>query len=272
MARAHATPSLLAALLVVTTSLAPIRLAAAAPSVEQLYAQGQEKFDAGAYAEAGALWSEAVRALPEDPDNTATRQTIMNLALAAYVRAYKGDGDRAHLDAAMVLITDYRASLEPSGVSVEANIAAMQLDIEHMLDDWEAAHATASEPEPAPELAPEPEPEPSKPGRGLVIGGGVMLGVGAAGLGLMVGGMVGGRSARLDYEALPADAPELDSIRDRGVTMNVLAISGAVAGGLLIGGGVALLVIGLRRNGSSKLAVLPSFGPDRVGIGVVGRF
>lgn len=72
-------------LLAVTMTLAPVRVVAA-PSVEDLYMQGQEKFDAGEFGSAAALWAEAVRTIPEDADNTQTRLTVMNLALDAYVR------------------------------------------------------------------------------------------------------------------------------------------------------------------------------------------
>ncbi|HLT36180.1 MAG TPA: hypothetical protein VK034_07840, partial [Enhygromyxa sp.] len=87
---------LFATLVAAAVATAPLHVVYAAPAVEELYTQGQEKFDAGQYGDAGDLWAQAVRQLPEDKKNSATRQTIMNLALDAYLRAYRNDSDREH--------------------------------------------------------------------------------------------------------------------------------------------------------------------------------
>ena len=102
---------LFAPLLAAALFTAPIHVAQSAPSVEELYTQGQEKFDEGEYGPAADRWAEAVRALPENEDNSATRQTIMNLSLDSYLRAYRADDDRAHIDKAKALLTEYEASL-----------------------------------------------------------------------------------------------------------------------------------------------------------------
>jgi hypothetical protein len=269
---------LFASLLTVAMITAPLQVVVAGPSVEDLYTQGQEKFDAGDYGGAGDLWAEAVRALPENPDNSATRQTIMNLALDAYVRAYRNDENRAHVDKAKTLLDEYEASLEATGGALGSEIASEKAKVEDILAELAAAEEPDPEPDPEPDTGgDEPEPEVfvnEKPGQGLVIGGAVMLGVGAAGLGLMIGGLVGGGSAQKAFEA-SMPGTEREDIRKRGQTMNVLAITGGVVGGVFLSAGVALLIIGLKRNKEARLQnvmVLPEVGPNYAGVGASLRF
>ena len=271
---------LFASLLSIAMFVAPMQVVQAGPSVEDLYTQGQEKFDAGDYGAAGDLWAEAVRALPENPDNSATRQTIMNLALDAYVRAYRNDENRSHVDKAKTLLDEYEASLEASGGALGSEIASEKAKVEDILAELAAAEQPDDEPDPEPDTGgPDPEPDTvfvdEKPGRGLVIGGAVMLGVGAAGLGLMIGGMVGGAGAQKDFDASPPASTEREDIRKRGQTMNVLAITGGVVGGVFLSAGVALLIIGLKRNKEARLQnvmVLPEIGPNYAGLGTTLRF
>lgn len=265
-------------LLAVALTTAPIHVARAAPSVEELYTQGQEKFDAGDYGAAADNWAEAARSLEENEDNSATRQTIVNLALDAYLRAYRSDNDRSHIDKGKALLDEYEASLANTGTELTTEIASEKAKIEDILEELAAADVPdepVDEPVGEPEDEPRPVGPPPKPGQGLVIGGAVMLGVGAAGLGLMVGGMVGGASAQADFDAQPAGAAR-EAARSRGQTMNVLAITGGIAGGVLIGAGVALLIIGLNKNKQARIqhhmSVLPTAGPNSAGLALTGRF
>jgi hypothetical protein len=269
---------LFASLLTVALATAPLHVVEAAPSVEDLYTQGQEKFDAGEYGNAADLWAQAVRALPENPDNSATRQTIMNLALDAYVRAYRADEDRSHVDEAKALLDEYEASLEASGGALGSEIASEKAKVEDIL----AELAAAEKPEDEPEDEPDPQPDTDvpvytdeKPGQGLVIGGAVMLGVGAAGLGLMIGGLVGGGNAQKAFDTSMPGSAERETIEKRGQTMNILAITGGVVGGVFLGAGIALLVVGLQRNKAARLRnvmVLPEVGPQYAGFGLSARF
>jgi hypothetical protein len=273
---------LFATLVAATLAMAPLHVVHAAPSVEELYTQGQEKFDAGEYGDAGDLWAQAVRQLPEDKNNSATRQTIMNLALDSYLRAYRADNDRSHIDEAKALIDEYEASLQGTKTVLSDEIASEKGKIEGILADIAAAEAEA-ENEPDPETDPEPETEPDtdplpvgndKPGRGLVIGGAVMLGVGGAGIGLLLGGVIGGLRAQADFDATADGTAEHEDARKKGKTMNALSITGAVVAPLFIGAGVALLVIGLRKNKQARnsVMVLPEAGPGYAGFGISGRF
>ncbi|WP_146157221.1 hypothetical protein [Enhygromyxa salina] len=258
---------------------APIHVAQAAPSFEDLYTQGQEKFDGGDYGAAGDLWAQAVRTLPESPSNSATRQTLMNVALDAYLRAYRGDQDRSHIDDAKLLLDEYEASLESAGTELTSEIASEKGKIEDILAKLAAAEEPEDKPEEKPEEKPNDEPVEvfvdENPGRGLVIGGGVMIGVGAAGAGLLVAGLVLGGSAQKDFDAAAPFSTERDAARKSGRTMNALAVTGGIVAPVFLGAGIALLVIGLQRNKAARLrnvSVLPNVAPGYAGLGFSGTF
>lgn len=283
----HRSPSmqsrLFATLVTAALVTAPLNVAYAAPTVEELYTQGQEKFDAGEYGDAGDLWAQAVRQLPENKNNSATRQTIMNLALDAYLRAYRNGNDRSHIDDAKALLDEYEAALEGTGVELSAEIASEKGKIEDILAELAAKEAAEAEknnePDPEPDTEPEVDDDPlpvgnDSPGRGMVIGGSVMLGIGGAGIGLLLGGVIGSLRAQADFDSTEDGTTEHETARKKGKTMNALAYTGAVVAPLFIGAGVALLVIGLRKNKQARNSVmmLPEAGPNYVGLGLSGRF
>ncbi len=271
-----------ATLVAAAIATAPLHVALADPTVEELYTQGQEKFDAGDYGDAGDLWGQAVRLLPENEDNSATRQTIMNLALDAYLRAYRADeDDRSHIDDAKALLDEYEAALEGTGVELGAEIASEKGKIEDILAELEAeaeaaAAAASQQPEEEPPEDTNTEPLPvgnDRPGQGLVIGGTAMLGVGAVGIALMLGGVIGGLRAQTAFDTAD-DALDKENARKRGTTMNALAITGGVVAPIFIGAGVALVIIGLRKNKAARngAMLLPQAGPNYVGLGIHGHF
>ena len=280
MGRMSMPSRLFASLLTVALVTAPIHVAQAAPSFEDLYTQGQEKFDAGDYGAAGDLWAQAVRAMEESSDNSATRQTLMNVALDAYLRAYRSDDDRVHMDNAKALLDEYEASLEASGTELTSEIASAKGKIDNILANLAAAAAAEPVDEPVDERSDEPiEEDPvfvdQKPGQGLVIGGGVMIGVGAAGAGLLVAGLVLGGSAQKDFDAATPFTDEREAARKRGQTMNALAITGGIVAPVFLGAGIALLIVGLKRNKDARLRnvmVLPAAGPGYAGVGFSGAF
>src|SRR5690606_6046948 len=160
---------------------------------------------------------------------------------------------------------------------LSAEIASEKGKIEDILAELAAKEAEADkepEPEPDPEPVPDVEPLPvgdDKPGRGLVIGGAVMLGVGAGGIGLMLGGVVGGLRAQTNFDTTEPGTTEHEDARKRGKTMNALAITGGVVAPIFIGAGVALLIIGLRKNKEARgsaMMVVPEAGPNYAGVGL----
>lgn len=132
--------------------------------------------------------------------------------------------------------------------------------VERAAPEPEPAPAPAAEPEPAP--APEPAgPDPAavRRARTLVIAGSVTTGLGGLMLGVLTGGLVIGRKAEQDGDALTLQAlaagaplsqddPELQALVRRGRTGNQLAIAGGVIATVALAAGVTMLVLGLRKR------------------------
>ncbi len=179
----------------------------------------------------------------------------------------------------------YRAYLR-SNPSDRANI-------ENTITRIEAIIARSNEPAPeptpvAPEPATQPEPTPptdgqddrgAYPGRGLVIGGAVLAAVGAGlGIGAGVGAGVAARDRSDQVEAVfdggNPEGLDLDATRtldEEGRRFETIQIAGAVVGGALAAGGVAMLVVGLRKK-KMNTTVSSLLGPGLAGVTVGGRF
>jgi hypothetical protein len=278
---------LFAGLVATALVLGPVHVVHAEPpgnTVDELFPYGQEKFDAEEFGEAGDAWAKAVGLLPEDKKNSATRQTLMNLALDAYLRAYKADDSREHIDKAKTLLDEYEAALQAANGTVELTpeIADLKQKIDDALADIKAkedeaarlaAEAEAEKNKPVEPPPPEPE-KGMKPGTGLIIGGAVLLGLGAGGIGLLAAGAVGASSAQKEYDAAEPGSAERDTAQKKGETMNALLVTGAVIAPIFIGAGIALVILGLKKNKKeAKSAMLvPTFGPNYAGVGFTGRF
>lgn len=256
------------------------------PEVEQakrLFDEGATKFETADYVGAIELWTEAFGLVPSVPENAPIKARLIANIAAAQERAYLVDEQASHLNQAKILLERYRDVLDDiylDEIEREKELAWVnerltKIDAElKVVAEREAAAKQAAEQQAA-EQAEQPDPPP--PGRGLVIGGSVLAGFGVAGLGVMVGGMVIG-SSNDDISDLPTN--DLDTRADRfrmGRLGNALAIAGGVSGGVLLGVGVALLVVGLKKNraaeqDTAKLVVVPVFDGTQAGVGLVGRF
>jgi hypothetical protein len=249
---------------------------------QKLFDEGATKFETADYIGAIELWTEAFGLVPNAPENAPVKAKLIANIAAAQERAYLVDKEVSHLNQAKILIERYRGTLDDiylDELEREKELAWVnerltKIDAElKVVAEREAAKQAAEQA--AAEQAEQPPPRP--PGRGLVIGGSVLAGVGAAGLGVMVGGMVIGRRND-DISDLPST--DLVTRADRfrmGRLGNALAVAGGVGGGVLLGVGVALLVVGLKKNraagqDTAKLTVVPTFDATQVGVGLLGRF
>lgn len=251
---------------------------------QKLFDEGATKFETADYIGAIELWTEAFGLVPNAPENAPVKAKLIANIAAAQERAYVVDKQVSHLNQAKILIERYRGVLDDiylDELEREKELAWVserltKIDAElKVVAEREAAKQAAEQA--AAERAAAEQPAPRPPGRGLVIGGSVLAGVGAAGLGVMVSGMVIG-SSNDDISDLPST--DLVTRADRfrmGRLGNALAIAGGVGGGLLLGVGVALLVVGLKKNraegqDTAKLTVVPTFDATQVGVGLLGRF
>ncbi len=89
------------------------------------------------------------------------------------------------------------------------------------------------------------------------------------GLGLLIAGSVGGDRAIKDYENAQSDA-ERNEADDRGRRMNALSIGGGITAAVLAATGIALIVIGKKRD--KALTSLVPVGPGQAGFTLTTRF
>lgn len=250
------------------------------PAVEEaksLFNEGAGKFETADYAGAIELWTKAYSIVPNRPEYAPIKAKLIANLASAQERAYAVDAETSHLNQAKILLESYREVIDDiytSTIEREKELAWVTERLQKIDDELQAV----ADREEAQRRKAEQDDRRLAPGQGLMISGGVLTGLGAAGLGLMVGGMVMGQGAN-DISDIPSnDFTAREARFDRGRTGNLLAIVGGAGGAVLIGTGVALLVVGLKKKkeaGGEEAAqarVVPNFGPDRVGVGLVGRF
>lgn len=114
-------------------------------------------------------------------------------------------------------------------------------------------------------------------GRVMVITGSALVGVGGVGVALVGTGLGLGAARQKDVEALdlnnPADQAEYDDLDEKGKRANVIAYVGAAVAAVGLAAGIALIVVGKKRqreagSGSASLRIVPGLG----GATLVGRF
>lgn len=295
---------------VVVGSLTPTLVRAAEPAIsvdaEQHYNRGISERDAGHYAAAAVEFELAYKDIPASSEY---RAGVMFEMVDAHRAAFSAGGrirgkehPAAHLCAADTVLAEFVAATEEvrgrkgkrspdTNRAIElrndlrkqiaaAKQTAPELDCATVEYPREDVAAAAPPVEPGEEPAKKPPRAPRKIDKPLVIAGGVLTGFGLIMIGLMAGGMVRGKRAEADGDALvaamptlPAEDAALQEIDQRGKSGNRMAIAGGVLGGLALGTGVALLVVGLRGGRTNnKVAVAPTMSPQALGLAMRWQF
>ncbi|HWB76817.1 MAG TPA: hypothetical protein VG755_17745 [Nannocystaceae bacterium] len=233
---------------------------------EQLYRDGLAAFDTAEYLEAIRLWSEAYRILPNTPESADIKRYLTNNLAVAREKQFGIDGDVQHLKRALDLAQNYRDSIaalygdDPRGEQERARTDEFLARVQAKVDEAERKQAPAPPPRVEPSAKPTRVDEPTKPthaqGRGAIIGGSVLLGLGGVTGALLITGVAIGRAANdVDPdESMQARGEQFD----RGRAGNKLAIAGAVLTPLLLAAGIALVVVGAKRRKASRVALTPS--------------
>ncbi len=247
---------------------------------KRLYNEGRVHFETAEYMEALESFKGAYRRAQTISSETFRSEVLVallfNLA-RAQVKACTIDGDLSHLRQAEDLLETYLASEsamvdEADADELKAEIAAIKEEIAAEPEGPTGGEGPAN-PEESPTSSPGGENDDTPTdsgGSGLVLAGGVLMGLSAVGLGLMTGGIVGANRAEQDFVKAPNSA-ERDTIDARGQRMNGLAIAGGISAGVLLTAGLALLVVGKKRQ-RSNLALDVSASPAYTGLGLRGRF
>lgn len=305
----HAKLSLCLALgAVVSMSPLPVIAAPAGAPLDEAktyYEQGKAKFDTADYLGAIDLWQKAYAALPDDDSSLAVRSALAYNIAAARQKAYELSGEVLELKRARILLNRY---VEEINQLVEAgeerdkmlSSAQEKLDqIEKLITDEEAKKAAAAgstgsagtggskdtQRSGPPGSGESKDPNPvtkdggiNGPGKPLIFAGAGVAGLGVAAGAVGAAFMVIGKNR--DQEVTDLNGPDDEDARrtaiKSGKSANTIAIIGGAAGVAFVGTGVALLVIGLKKNkdASARVSprVWPTFGPGQAGIGLTGRF
>lgn len=284
-------------------SLATPAAAAPAPApdpaleaVNKRYQDGLRERDAGDFVTAAESFTAAYKDIP--PKSREIRASVLFDLVDARRNAFAEGEGPGQICECERLLGDYlvevkellgaRAEKVPDTrkarkllAEVRKQIAAVKAENPGLDCAATTVERPAPEPEPAPAPAPPPvevAPAPAGPdpaqlrrARTLVIAGSVTTGVGGLLLGVMAGGLVIGRNAEDDGDALTLQAlaagmplskddPALQDLVDRGQTGNRLAIAGGVIATVAVAAGVTMLVLGLRaRKGQPpRAALVPS--------------
>jgi len=295
------------AVVAASLSSSPSQAASAEPAISatavEHYDRGVREREAGRFAAAVAEFELAYQ---EIPPTHSLRASVLSDLVDAHRSAFAAGGrirgrehPAKHLCAAEAALTDYidaaekrRAPKAKRSTDVR-NATELRAEIRNQiettretaadLDCATAEYPRDDVPGPAPEAQPDRADAPPKPRRPihkpLVIAGGVTTGVGMLFVGLMASGLVRGKKAEQEGDALvaksptlPEEDPQLRGIDRRGKSANSLAIAGGVIGTVALGAGIALLVVGLRGGPSTKVAVSPSFSPRGLGVQLRWQF
>jgi hypothetical protein len=274
----------------------------------RLYEQGIAERERGDFVAAAEAFTGAYAKVPADaPEIRAA--VLFDLVDARRNAFAEGEGPAQLCECERLLVAyldELRARLGAKGdrlpdarkarkllAEVRAQLAGLAretpgLDCAALTPGRAEAPPPAPAPDPAPpERPPGPDVDPGaqRRARALRIAGAALTGVGVGGFGLMIGGLVVGRRAERDGDELTRaaqaagaplseDDPALQAVVRRGERGNALAIAGGAIGAAAAVTGVALLVVGLRREraAAARASLTPALAPGLAGASLRVQF
>jgi len=272
--------------------------------VSKLAQDGQTRFETADFAGAIELWTNAYAELPDDPKYSKRRNVLAYQIAKACIEAYTLDPKQlVYLRKAERLFDNYLATIDAKDKTTREKVEGTLTELREKIrlaEEREAAAEAAAREEASANAATAAQADDrerddtaaqqqaavrrdaaghdAKRSRRLMITGGVILGAGAALLGVMGYGLSWGARVDRDGAKLKTDGvtdPQpYSDLRADGFTANKLAITTAAIGGTLLVVGLGLLVggaTGLKRA-RRDLAVAPSWHPGGAGLTLVGRF
>jgi hypothetical protein len=284
----------IASALAFALALAPGPVRAEEPGTDPLaeakaaHARAQAEYETAAYDRAIESWTAAYAALPDSPESATYRPLILYNIARAREKLFSLRGDVTHLKQARALLEKFEAAIpevyadDPAeGEAEREKVRAKIAELDAKIAEAEGDRATeptaaATEPVAAPPSTPEVEPQSRRDradprARPLIAVGAVLVALGVAGFGGMGGALAVGEQANDIDDLAPDDLAGRESRFDRGRRANAAAIAMGVVSPLLLGAGVALLVVGAKRKGRAA-AIAPVVSPRLVGASISGRF
>lgn len=229
---------------------------------ERYQAEADAELDAGHRVRAAELLGEVAAAYPECRSYHPRRMVAVQRALDARIAAYKADGQRSHLEAALASADDYLASLRAvygdraDQTPGHRRLSELRAEIVALMPVEPPAPVVSTGPPasadkvnalkaPHRRVNTEPSsPPPRGSWLGLALGGGFAIGGGALAFGVGVAGASRGSAA---------------------------GTAVTVASSLVIGGGLVMVGVAVHRR-SLQMTLAPTIHPRLVGLGLQGRF
>ncbi len=269
--------------------------------VAALYEEGRTAFENGEFGAASESFEAAYEAIPRE--ELERRAAVLFELIEARVAAFSEDGRPSHLcDATRALDeflddnTEIRGSTRSRDARKAKDLRETYVDeLDLIRKDNPDFYCEGEEPPSPPEDVPPPEIEPGEtPAQTpreptqvvrlrdpLVASGVALIGAGALLLGSATVGLGIGAHAESEGEwllssrpDLASDSPEAARLNTVGRQANLLAIIGGATGAVALGSGIALYIIGKRRQAASAptLSIAPSLSPHKLGGGLHIRF
>ena len=262
---------LLMYLLVVAEPPAPPPPPTPAARFEAGFVAGQTQYEAGAYLEAARTWVEAASRLPEVTANRENRDAIFGYIADAYMRGLPAKDRAVVLREAVDVLDGYCDGFRRAyGAETPINPKVLQVQ-------YELRRQLEEHPGPGDPVEPSWTPAPdARPWKGLLAGGAALTGLGAGAA--ILAGVMGARGDRLEAEfeaakcSLYTPTASCADLIDRGGAANGLAIGAAVVAPLALGGGLAMLLVGVRRRSAVRYALFPVITPTYTGLSLTWRW
>ena len=251
------------------------------------FRSGQDEFNREKYLDAARIWTGAAGLLPETEEHKENRRAIYEYITEAFEKAVEGGINEDVVREGLAILDAYAEAFTAAypAESLPEHVAKTRLKFRTRLEESEAERQRrekaqeelrpAPKPRPPPPIVP-PPPVP-KPWRGLAIGGGAAIAGGGAMLGMLFVGLARARSAESQFDD-PTNACDVNNpvghcadIDQKGKAGNRMVVAGIVTAPLLVGAGVALLVVATRRK-SGRSAFVPALHPHMAGLVWQTRF
>lgn len=226
---------------------------------------GQAQYEAGSYLQAARTWVEAAGRLPEVAANRENRAALFDYIADAYLRGLPAKGRGPVLREAISVLDEYcDGFLRTYGA--EAPISPKVLQVQA-----ELRRQLGAQPTPGDAVEPSWTAAPAvRPWKGLLVGGGVLVGVGVGAA--VLAGVSGARGDGVEAEfeaarcSLYTPTESCAHLIERGRAANAWAITGGIVAPLALGGGVAMLIVGARRKAAARHALVPVVTPTFAGL------
>lgn len=264
------------------------------PAQRTAYARGRQAAQRDDAEGAIEAWAGVLDATPESVKSRRFRMSLILDTIHVALDAHQRQPNRAVLERALDIYYAYFSAHEAQYGN--PNIPGPVVDARHEL---KAALDAAETLPPAP-VPPTEDPTPtptSQPtdgsaapvrlstsdhgrvakgdGTGLLIGGGVIMAVGAGLTSLIAVGAINGKQTREDLEDPGYSDAQRDRIDAEGKKANTMLIAGLVSAPIVLATGAVLVGVGAKRRldaRQSYASVTPSVSPRFAGVQIHGRF